>query len=87
MAAKKKSKKCAALQFPKDATNESILAKCATEWKKRNRMGDGKLNPNNYAPIYLVRGEEKLSVRRSGKMLVLFASIAETTCPLPTLKW
>jgi hypothetical protein len=84
---KKTSKKCAALEFAADATNDAILAKCATEWKKRNKMADGTLNKNNYAPIYVVRGDEKMSVRRSGKNLVLFASVAEIPCPLPTLKW
>ena len=88
MPAKAKSKTCKAIQFAKNATNADILAKCKLEWVKRNKMSDGTLNKNNYAPIYVVRGDdEKMSVRRSGKELVLFASVAQIPCPLPTLKW
>ena len=86
-----KAKKCAAIVFDVKTTNAEILAiignKKNGEWVKRNKKSDGTLNKNNYAPIYVVRGEEKLSVRRSGKMLVLFASVGEVPCPLPTLKW
>ena len=86
-----KAKKCAAIVFDKSATNAEILAiighKKTGEWVKRNKKTDGTLNKNNYAPIYVVRCDEKLSVRRSGKMLVLFASVGEVPCPLPTLKW
>lgn len=87
MAGKKKNTKCAAMEFPANATDETILAKCRDEWLKRNKRADDTLNPNNYAPIYVVRGDDKLSVRRSGKKLVLFAPVAETDCPLPKLRW
>jgi len=85
--AAKKNKKCAALVFAADATNDAVLAKCSAEWKKRNRKSDGTLNKNNYAPIYIVRGDEKLSARRSGAMLVLFAAVAERKLDLPKLVW
>jgi len=87
MAAKSKSKKCAAMEFAANATHADILAKCAVEWKKRNKKPDGTLNPNNYAPIYVKRGDESLTVRRVGKKLVLSAPVAECDCPLPKLTW
>lgn len=75
---------CKALAFADKTSNAKILTACCVEWVKRNKLADGALNKNNYAPIYCTRGDEKLSVRRSGNELVLFAAIANCKLPYQT---
>jgi hypothetical protein len=74
----KKSKKCEAMQFSKDATNDAICAALKKEWKKRYIGADGTPKANRWAPIYAVRGEnEKLSFRLDGTKLILSGEIAQ----------
>ena len=86
-ATKKTSKKCAAIEFKKGTSHAVVLAKIAPMWKEKNRKPDGSLNPNNYAPIYIMVGDEPMSVRRKGKELLLSAVVARAPCPLPKQVW
>jgi len=81
------SKKCEAIKFPKNAKNAAILARCSDEWKTRNVNADGSLKKNRWAPIYCIRGDEKLSVRLSGDSLILSGEIARIDCPQPKIVW
>ena len=84
---KNASKKCESIKFPKGTTHEVVLAKIAPVWKDKNRKPDGSLNPNNYAPIYIMVGDEPMSVRRKGSELLLSAVVARGPCPLPKQVW
>jgi len=81
------SKKCEAIKFAKSTKNAAILTKCAEVWKTRNVNADGSLKKNRWAPIYVVRGDEKLSVRLTGDSLILSGEIARMDCPKPKLVW
>lgn len=77
-------KKCEALKVPKNAKPDAILKLAKAEWVKRFVNPDGSAKKNRWAPIYIDRGDEKLSARILGDEMVLFGPIAR--CPKPAPK-
>jgi hypothetical protein len=82
-----KTKTCKALVFPKATTETAILAACKKEWMKRYINKDGTAKANRWAPIYLTRDGQKMSVRLDGKNLILSGELARTTAPASKTVW
>lgn len=70
-----KTKTCKAMVFPKATTNDAILKAAKAEWKKRYILPNGEAKPNRWAPIYITRDTDKLSVRLDGDKLILSGEI------------
>ena len=91
MTTKKKTSKCAALQFPANMKPDVMLAALKAEWVKRNILADGSLNPNSYAPIWFYKGETRGMASRgtgddSGRLLIYTAS-ANILLPQKRTEW
>lgn len=79
-----KSNKCESLKVGAKLSNAKVLDLAKREWVKRFVLPDGSLKKNRWAPIYILRGDEKLSARLDGDDLILSGVIAR--CPKPAPK-
>lgn len=83
----KAKKTCAALTFPKNASNDDVLKACKAEWKKRYINKDGSAKANRWAPIYATRDGAKLSVRLDGERLILSGEIGSIPAFVKTVTY
>jgi hypothetical protein len=91
MATSKKSKKCAALQFPANMKPDAMLAALKVEWVKRNIREDGSLNPNSYAPIWFYKGDTRGMASRgtgdAGGTLLVYSESGRIALPQKRTEW